>query len=624
MKIIPEPKSLELKAGYFVVGPDTELFLNFNLNSALIKAVTEFQTQILDDLGFKPALNKSLEIKEDNNIYLTIEQEFNQSGVESYFLEVNAKNIIINANSEQGLFYGIQSLSQIIKNEGRKIPLIKIKDSPYFKTRGFYHDLSRGKVPKLETLKKLVDKLAAYKINQLQLYFEHSFLFKDLSEVWTGADPLTAAEIISLDHYCQERYVELVPSLASFGHLYTALSSNTFSHLAELRNSNQGKFSWIERMRHYTLDVSNPESLKFIQKILSEFVPLFSSDKFNICGDETFDLGMDKNRQLLKEKGKGRLYIDFLNKIISELKKYNKEVMIWGDIILKYSQLIPELADDLIILNWDYSKKPEVDNVKIIKNNNYRQYLCPGLLGWNRLINNFGDSFANIRKMTEYGVKYEAEGILNTNWGDYGNLNFLNSSLIGMIYGAELSWNPKLSDQEIEAKISFLEFGAEKTELISLLKKLSKQHLIGWDLIVAWKEKLCQQSSYYDEMDFQQKFEKVGTAELKKAYQEAKKIAAQILDTHNLVKPRKVSILAEFNLLARGVALFNSLALVIKKYYLKEKEVELIEQPTKLAELFEYWLKDYMVIWRKYNKESELYRIRESIVDINDYLRKII
>ena len=93
-----------------------------------------------------------------------------------------------------------------------------------------------------------------------------------------------------------KRHVELVPSLATFGHLYQALSTRSFGHLAELEAGPGRKYSWIDRQIHHTLDVSNPESFEFVKSMLDQYIPPFSSNKFNICCDETFDLGTGKNK----------------------------------------------------------------------------------------------------------------------------------------------------------------------------------------------------------------------------------------------------------------------------------------------------------------------------------------
>ena len=103
--------------------------------------------------------------------------------------------------------------------------------------RGYYHDVTRGRVPTLHFLKQLADKLSEYKLNQMQLYIENTYLFRDFSEVWRSDDPLTPEEIIELDDYCYERGIELVPSISTFSHLYQVLRTRQFSYLCELENS---------------------------------------------------------------------------------------------------------------------------------------------------------------------------------------------------------------------------------------------------------------------------------------------------------------------------------------------------------------------------------------------------
>ena len=169
--------------------------------------------------------------------------------------------------------------------------------------------MTRGKVPTLETLKQLVDKLSHYKINQLQLYIEHSFAYKGFSEIWFDKDPLTAEEILLLDEYCRTKHIELVPSIAVFGHLYEVLRSESYKELCEIEDGSD--FSFYDRMAHHTLDVSNEQSLVLVQKMIDEFLPLFTSNKFNIGCDETFDIGKGKSSILLSQFNEGQLYVDF-------------------------------------------------------------------------------------------------------------------------------------------------------------------------------------------------------------------------------------------------------------------------------------------------------------------------
>lgn len=142
--------------------------------------------------------------------------------------------------------------------------------------------------------------MCRYKLNQLQLYVEHTYLFRDFSEMWRDQTPLTAEEIRELDSYCRERHIELVPSLASFGHLCTLLSTKTYGDLCEMEDSWKEPFSFWNRMRYHTINVSDERSLPLIKKMIAEYMQLFSSNKFNICADETFCLGKYKSKNLPK------------------------------------------------------------------------------------------------------------------------------------------------------------------------------------------------------------------------------------------------------------------------------------------------------------------------------------
>ena len=124
---------------------------------------------------------------------------------------------------------------------------------------------------------------------------------------------------MELDKYCRERYVELVPSLSSFGHLYGLLSTRTYGELCELENSWKQPFSFLDRMHHHTVNVGDERVMPLIKRMLAEYMALFSSDKFNLCADETFDLGRGKAKDLADEKGVHRIYIDHVKELCSFL-----------------------------------------------------------------------------------------------------------------------------------------------------------------------------------------------------------------------------------------------------------------------------------------------------------------
>ena len=613
MYLIPRPKEYKETLEQFTINKKTKIVLANDCTSNELDSALMLKQSIKDESGITLTITK--EFKESyrgNEIRLTIDNLLEK---EEYKLNIKDKYIEIIGGESSGIYYGVQTLIQILKQDGIKLRGVNIKDSPYFKNRGYFADITRGKVQSLESLKKLADKLSSYKINQMQLYIEHTFAFKDMSEVWRDKDPITAEEILILDEYCKKRHIELIPSLATFGHLYEVLRTKSYEDLCELENSGESEYSYIDRMAHHTLNVSNDKSLELVYSMLNEFIPLFSSNKFNICCDETFDLGKGKSKDMAEKLGSGKLYVDFLNKVISFVKSHNKTVLFWGDVILNHKELLKDIPEDTICLNWDYWCKATENNTRTIWESKRKQWVCPGTGGWSHLMNLIENSFENINRMVSYGVKYGAEGILNTDWGDYGHINFLSNSVPSIIYGASLSWNPNIEkdfNYEYEA-ISLLEYGDESMQIVNTLKELSECQNVGWSEIIWWKER------YSDKV--KSDFEKLDPYKIKEAYEKAKEIEEKLLILSTKLD-NKESI-EEFILSANGIALINDFFLTLLKEDFNKDEVPTINNQKDLARGFEEWLYDYSIKWRENNKESELYRIRDVIIFVCDYLRDI-
>lgn len=613
MYLIPRPKEYKETLEKFTINKKTKIVLSNDCTSNELDSALMLKQSIKDESGITLTITK--EFKEsygENEIRLTIDNLLEK---EEYKLNIKDKYIEIIGSDSSGIYYGIQTLIQILKQDGIKLRGVNIEDSPYFKNRGYFADITRGKVPTLETLKKLADKLSFYKVNQMQLYIEHTFAFEDMSEVWRDKDPITAEEILILDEYCKKRHIELIPSLATFGHLYEVLRTKSYEDLCELENSRESEYSYIDRMAHHTLDVSNNKSLELVYNMLNEFIPLFSSNKFNICCDETFDLGKGKSKYIAEEIGNGKLYVDFLNKVISYVKNHNKTVLFWGDVILNHKELLKDIPEDTICLNWDYWCKATENNTRTIWKSKRKQWVCPGTGGWSHLMNLIENSFENINRMVSYGVKYEAEGILNTDWGDYGHINLLSNSIPSIIYGASLSWNPNIEkdfDYEYKA-ISLLEYGDESLKLVNALKELSECQTVGWSELIWWKER------YNDKVKAD--FKKLDPYKIKESYEKAKEIEGSLLILSTKLNNKEA--IEEFILSANGIALINDFFLTLLKEDFNKNEVATFNTTKDLAKDFEKWLHDYSIKWRENNKESELYRIRDVIIYVCDYLRDI-
>jgi hexosaminidase len=361
---------------------------------------------------------------------------------QGYELNITPEGIFITASTPAGAFYAGQTLSQILQQRQRNLSAIRIRDWPDFPNRGVMLDISRDKVPTMGTLFNLVDTLAAWKINQLQLYTEHTFAYQNHPEVWADASPMTGEEILALDAYCRERFIELVPNQNTFGHMRRWLVHERYNHLAECPHGcDTGDPEWGYFDEPFTLCPEDPGSLELIRSLMDELLPHFSSRQFNVGGDEPVELGCGRSQETVAKQGKGRVYLDFLLKLYREVKGRGYTMQFWGDIIMAYPKLVAELPRDLIALEWGYeADHPFDDHATKLATAGIPFYVCPGTSSWNAIAGRTDNALKNLQNAAKNGFKHRAVGYLITDWGDDGHWQPLPVSYLGYSYGAALAW----------------------------------------------------------------------------------------------------------------------------------------------------------------------------------------
>jgi hypothetical protein len=367
---------------------------------------------------------------------------------EGYTLTISKRGIEISFRETGGLRAAVATLRQLLRQYGRRLPCLCIRDWPDFARRGVMLDVSRGRVPKLQTLLDLTEKLSDFKINELQLYTEHTFAYKKYKSVWQSWDALTAKEIQILDARCRQLGIDLVPNQNSFGHLRYFLADPRLKKLGELSAPYEDASKEFVR-RPTTLAPNYPGTLPFLRGLYDELLPNFSSSYFNIGGDETWDLGRGRSKKLCEAKGKGRVYLDFLRELYREVAVHDKKMMLWGDIILKYPKLIRKLPKNVIALNWGYeADHPFEKEAAQFTKARIPLYVCPGTSTWQTLIGKHDNALANLRAAAKAGKKFGAIGFLNTDWGDGGHPQPLAVSWPMFAAGAALAWNAKSLDEK--------------------------------------------------------------------------------------------------------------------------------------------------------------------------------
>jgi len=392
------------------------------------------------------------------------------AGEEAYELAIRPDGVEVRARAAAGAYYAVQTLRDLLALHGPTLPAMRIDDAPDLPRRGVYHDCSRGKVPKVGTVCALIERLARWKINELQLYIENTFRFARHPAIGRGYSPFTAADIRRIQAHARRHHVRLVGSLASFGHMEKILALPQYRHLGELAEVDPRGFRG-------DLCPTDPAAVRFLGELYDEFLPLLEARDFNACCDETSQIGTGRSRRRAERIGVGRLYLEFILKIRRLLHDRGKRMNIWGDIILAHPELIDDVPGDIVMLNWDYHPNGgRIDRTDEFAAAGLPLVCCPGTNGWQSHGTRMPQANANIVKFARIARDCRAEGLLNTDWGDGRHRNTLGVSLHGFALGGACAWGgAQVRPSAFTRAFAFHTFGDRTGRLADALAALG-----GW------------------------------------------------------------------------------------------------------------------------------------------------
>jgi len=464
LHLLPAPKSLPFTRGHFLLPPELHILLGPAPAAKHIFAAERFAQDlaILATTAAKVIVSPE-SVTPSHELRTHIDETLPHE--QAYRLIISKSGIDIQARSPAGTFYAFQTLTQILRQTAYaarkkplKLPCLTIDDHPDFPHRGVYHDCARGKVPTLETLLQLIDDLAGLKINELQLYVENNFEFRKHPQMYDDTTPFTAEEMLTLDAACRARHIDFIPSLTSLGHFEKILRRPAFRQLSEAEPADLQKDdipTWCDVP--WTLCTTDPAAQQLLKDMYDEFLPNFTSPAFNICCDESWDLGKGRSKKRAAKIGTGQMYVDWINYCNSLAKTHGRRIQMWGDIILNHPDLLSQLPEDATLLEWGYEAHHDFDTHCALFAQRLAPsapsdsspstpstrsfYVCPGTSSWLTLASRTRNAFGNIHAAATAGLKHGAVGLLNTDWGDIGHQQFLAVSLTSYAYSAAASWN---------------------------------------------------------------------------------------------------------------------------------------------------------------------------------------
>ncbi|MHC4243621.1 MAG: beta-N-acetylhexosaminidase [Planctomycetota bacterium] len=366
--IIPIPVSIEHGKGFFVFRPSIRVIAENEAKTEALKLIDS----LVPAMGYRLKLASKARPKA-RFVKLVIDKQLLQLGDEGYILDVSARQILIRAKRPAGLFYGIQTLLQLlptsifsktqVKNMNWKVPCLKITDYPRFQWRGLLIDPARHFIP-VNDVKKFLNGMAMHKFNRLQIHLTDNIgwrieikKYPNLTKLASNRDRsggnggfYTQEEIRDLVRYARKRHITIVPEIEMPYHAGAAINAYPYIGI------NPARVEGMSLDKRWAalggLSAPRPETVEFMQDVLTEIIELFPSRFIHIGGDEANlklwenDPEMQKQMKQLGCKNAHELHSWFIKQMDTFLTGTNRRMIGWDEI------LQGGLAPGATVMSW--------------------------------------------------------------------------------------------------------------------------------------------------------------------------------------------------------------------------------------------------------------------------------
>ncbi|NDP25923.1 MAG: family 20 glycosylhydrolase [Flavobacterium sp.] len=392
LNLMPWPQSIILTNGNFALDKNFKVNITGNPNPRIFARTSQFlrrldgRTALFFDQGFVTKINEFPTAQLQINCSQSGKVGINQD--ESYQLEIQSNKITINADSDLGAIHALETLLQLLHNKSNSyyFPTAAISDFPRFTWRGLMIDAARHFQP-VDVIKRNLDAMVALKMNVFHWHLTDDQGWRielknhpKLTQLASDGNYYTQEEIKNIVKYADERGIMVVPEIDVPGHGSAILTA--YPEVGSKVNFDENTYS-LERNSGIftpTLDPSNPKTYQLLSEIFDEVCPLFSGNYFHIGGDENEGKDWDSNPKIQEFKKKNNfannheLQTYFTMQLIPMLKKHNKQLMGWEEIMTK------NLSKDAIIHSWKGTNEgvPTGQSLANVVKNGYKTVFSNG------------------------------------------------------------------------------------------------------------------------------------------------------------------------------------------------------------------------------------------------------
>lgn len=448
-KLLPKPQKIEFLSGKSVAAND--------LRYIYLTGISELPVldQPLGNLPLAGSAGKGV-------LSLTLSQRVDlPSSPEGYILVIKDNQVTITSRGEAGLFYGCQTLSQLLEDSNDQlidIPSCIITDYPGVPYRAIHLDLRFHLNPEIYYY-QLIDRLAKIKINAIIVEFEDKLRFKKVPKIGT-ANAISIDEFAAISRYAHDRNIDISPLVQGLGHAGHILKHDQYKHLRDNPDSD------------WAFDALNPGTYDLQFSLYEDAIKATPYGKYvHVGGDEVYNLGQS---ELAKKSGMKpiELQLYWLNKVSDFVKKQGRIPICWDDMFFKFSGLfgtmrnnsagltdeqiekiwkeyqykmdnyVEKFPQECIYMRWTYWNTKVLGNIKAIDwltSKNLKVMGATAAQDMSPLLPRNNSIFRPIKDFCEIATEKKLDGILCTMWDD--SACSFETFWRGIFNFASMSWN---------------------------------------------------------------------------------------------------------------------------------------------------------------------------------------
>lgn len=425
--LLPLPRECVLGEGMEIVG------------SAFVPQGFEPKAGIAESLAERA---KQLGLTEEPRgaILLSVAGKGATGHANGYVLEIGKGGVSITADDEPGVFYGVQTLCQLMRKReggGIEVPALKIRDWPSYPLRGFQYDIARGQTVDVDFCKRVIREAARYKMNCLMFYMEDDYKFEKYP--FTGRPgTFTKAKAQELSRYADRYHVMLIPQYESLGHAGAVLGH------PEMKDLREGNSTWV-------FCTNEAKVWQFLDDAYAELAEAFPNSKYIHVGGDEFEgpFGTCTRCRAIRDKeGIGALYALHMNKLNELCKKYKRTMMFWpshGGPSEEESYLTLKNADrmqrDCIPTEWIYHGPAAYPQIEQYQKAGFMDVcVSPAVESYSRIWPDFITTFRGIKGFYQAGAERGCGQAICTTW-EFMTGALIENSMYGLVYAGECGWS---------------------------------------------------------------------------------------------------------------------------------------------------------------------------------------